>query len=120
MIGAAAMIGAAMQAPLAALALLLELTGSGFGLMVPMLAATVTATAVAFYVDGYSIYSARLPSRPPGWRSALLTAQPYAGQAAAPQPARAGRPGDGAPPAAGAEDAHHSSAEHPSEPGAPG
>jgi hypothetical protein len=25
----------------------------------------VTATAVAFYVDGYSIYSARLPSRPP-------------------------------------------------------
>jgi H+/Cl- antiporter ClcA len=65
MVGAAAMIGAAMQAPLAALALVLELTHSGFGLMVPMVLATVTATAVAFYVDGYSIYSARLPSRPP-------------------------------------------------------
>ena len=65
MVGAAAMIGAAMQAPLAGLALVLELTHSGFGLMVPMMAATVTATAVAFYVDGYSIYSARLPSRRP-------------------------------------------------------
>lgn len=69
MIGAAAMTGAAMQAPLAALALVLELTGTGSGLIVPMAAATVTATAVAFYVDGYSIYSARLPSRPPGWRA---------------------------------------------------
>jgi CIC family chloride channel protein len=64
LIGAAAMIGAAMQAPLSALALVIELTGIGFGLMVPMAAATMTATAVAFYVDGYSIYSARLPSRP--------------------------------------------------------
>src|ERR1035441_1321034 len=60
MVGAAAMIGAAMQAPLSGLALVLELTHSGFGLMVPMMAATVIATAVAFYVDGYSIYSARL------------------------------------------------------------
>jgi CIC family chloride channel protein len=102
MVGAAAMIGAAMQAPITALALVLELTHSGFGLMVPMMAATVTATAVAFYVDGYSIYSARLPSRPPGWRSALLTAQPHAS------------------PAAAADDAHHGRAEHPSEPGATG
>jgi H+/Cl- antiporter ClcA len=60
MIGAAAMVGAGMQAPLAALALVLELTHSGFGLMVPMMAATATATAVARYIDGYSIYSARL------------------------------------------------------------
>jgi hypothetical protein len=37
--------------------------------MVPMVAATVTVTAVAFYADGYSIYSARLPSRPAGWRA---------------------------------------------------
>jgi len=36
----------------------LELTHSGFGLMVPMKAATVIATTVAFYVDWYSIYSA--------------------------------------------------------------
>ncbi|HEY0716359.1 MAG TPA: chloride channel protein, partial [Streptosporangiaceae bacterium] len=61
LIGAAALLGAAMQAPLAALALTLELTHSGFQIMVPMLAATVTATVVSRYVDGYSIYSARLP-----------------------------------------------------------
>lgn len=61
-VGAAAMIGAAMQAPLSGLALVLELTHTGFGLMVPMAAATVLATLVAFHVDGYSIYSARLPA----------------------------------------------------------
>ncbi|MBA8794755.1 H+/Cl- antiporter ClcA [Friedmanniella endophytica] len=60
MIGAAAMIGAGMQAPLAALALVLELTHSGFGLMVPMIIATVIATAVTRWLDGYSIYTARL------------------------------------------------------------
>jgi hypothetical protein len=31
--------------------------------MIPMLAATVTATTVARYVDGYSIYTARLRAR---------------------------------------------------------
>ncbi|MFN2536347.1 MAG: chloride channel protein [Pseudonocardiaceae bacterium] len=61
-IGAAAMIGAAMQAPLAALALVLELTHSGFHLMIPMMAATMIATATTRYIDGYSIYSARLPA----------------------------------------------------------
>ncbi len=63
MIGAAAMIGASMQAPLAALALVLELTHSGFLLMVPMMVATVTATAITRYLDGYSIYSARLTAQ---------------------------------------------------------
>jgi chloride channel protein, CIC family len=62
MVCAAAMIGAAMQAPLSGLALVLELTHSGFALMVPMMAATGIATLVAFHVDGYSIYSARLPA----------------------------------------------------------
>ena len=62
MVCAAAMIGAAMQAPLSGLALVLELTHSGFGLIVPMMAATAVATLVAFHVDGYSIYSARLPA----------------------------------------------------------
>ncbi len=62
MVGAAAMIGASLQAPLSGLALVLELTHSGFGLMVPMTAATAIATLVAFHVDGYSIYSARLPA----------------------------------------------------------
>lgn len=63
-VGAAAMIAASMQAPLTALALVLELTHSGFQIMVPMIAATVTATAVARNIDGYSIYSARLSARP--------------------------------------------------------
>jgi CIC family chloride channel protein len=63
MIGAAAMIGASMEAPLTGLALVLELTHSGFALMVPMMAATVTATIVVRRIDGYSIYSARLPAR---------------------------------------------------------
>ena len=66
LIGAAALLGAAMQAPLAGLVLALELTHSGFHIMVPMIAATVTATLVARIIDGYSIYSARLPARPGG------------------------------------------------------
>jgi H+/Cl- antiporter ClcA len=61
-VGAAALIGAAMQAPLAALALVLELTHTTFDLLVPMAAATVIATAVGWVLDGYSIYSARLPA----------------------------------------------------------
>ena len=65
MIGAAALIGAAMQAPLSALVLVLELTHVGFGLMVPMTVAVVLATAVARRVDGYSIYSARLSTISP-------------------------------------------------------
>ncbi|MBV9312146.1 MAG: chloride channel protein [Pseudonocardia sp.] len=70
-IGAAAMMGAGMQAPLAGLALMLELSHRGFGLTVPMAFATVMATAIARWIDGYSIYSARLapqpvqPRRPP-------------------------------------------------------
>lgn len=71
LIGATAMTGAAMQAPLAALVLVLELTHTGFDLMVPMLLATATATAVSRYLDGYSIYSARLPAAA---RSAAATA----------------------------------------------
>lgn len=63
MVGAAAMLGAAMQAPLTALAMMLELTGDGSGVIIPMIAATVTATAVARYIDGYSIYTARLRAR---------------------------------------------------------
>ena len=63
MIGAAAMLGASIQAPLAGLVLVLELTHSGFELMVPIMAATFVATSIARHVDGYSIYSARLPAR---------------------------------------------------------
>ena len=49
--------------PLSALALMIELTHVGFGLMVPMAVAVVLATAVARRLDGYSIYSARLEGR---------------------------------------------------------
>jgi CIC family chloride channel protein len=62
LVGAAATIGAAMQAPLTAVVLIVELTHSGIELAVPMIAATVLATAIARYIDGYSIYSARLPA----------------------------------------------------------
>ncbi len=64
LVGAAAMIGATMQAPLAGLVLVLELTHTGLSLAVPMMIATVIATLVVRYVDGYSIYTARLPVRP--------------------------------------------------------
>lgn len=60
-VGAAAMVGAGTQAPLSALALVLELTSTTQTLLVPMIAATALATTVARYLDGYSIYSARLP-----------------------------------------------------------
>jgi len=62
LVGAAAMIGASMQAPLAGLVLVLELTHSSLSLALPMMAATAIATFVVRQVDGYSIYSARLPS----------------------------------------------------------
>jgi len=64
LVGAAAMLGAAMQAPLAGLALTLELTHGGFALLIPMIAATVTATVIARKIDGYSIYTARLRADP--------------------------------------------------------
>ncbi|HLI43027.1 MAG TPA: chloride channel protein [Acidimicrobiales bacterium] len=59
-VGAAAMIGASMQAPFSGVVLVLELTHTGFAFAVPMLAATVGATLVTRHLDGYSIYSARL------------------------------------------------------------
>jgi CIC family chloride channel protein len=62
-IGAAAMTGAAMQAPLAAVVLAIEMTGAALPLAVPLAGATFLATLVARYVDGYSIYSGRLPPR---------------------------------------------------------
>ena len=63
LVGAAAMIGAAMQAPLAGLVLVIELTHSGLNLLIPIMAATAIATLMVRQIDGYSIYSARLPRR---------------------------------------------------------
>ncbi|HEY7931129.1 MAG TPA: chloride channel protein [Acidimicrobiales bacterium] len=61
LVGAAALIGASMQAPLAGLVLVMELTHGGFSIAIPMFVATVIATLIVRQVDGYSIYSARLP-----------------------------------------------------------
>jgi CIC family chloride channel protein len=65
-IGGVAVLGAAMQGPLAAVVLLLELTHHGDSLMVPELLAVVEATVVARLLGAPSIYSARLSrERPP-------------------------------------------------------
>jgi CIC family chloride channel protein len=64
LVGAAAFVGAGMLAPVSALVLVLELTHTGFSLLVPMIIATGLATFLVRYLDGYSIYSARLPARP--------------------------------------------------------
>ncbi len=60
-IGGAAALAASMQAPLAAVVLLLELTHHVDGLMVPMLLAVAEATVVSRLLRARSIYSARLP-----------------------------------------------------------
>jgi len=64
-IGGAAVLAAGMQAPLAAVVLLLELTHKVDGLMVPMLIAVVEATVISRLLRARSIYSARLPGSPP-------------------------------------------------------
>jgi CIC family chloride channel protein len=65
-LGAGAMLGAALQAPLAALVITLEMTHTTLNLVVPLVIATGLATVTARYVDGYSIYSSRLPRRTSG------------------------------------------------------
>jgi len=52
-----------MRTTLAALALVIELTHTADTLIVPMVVATVLATLVTLYFDGYSIYSLRLPAQ---------------------------------------------------------
>jgi chloride channel protein, CIC family len=62
-IGGAAILGACMQGPLAAVVLLLELTHGADGLLVPVLLAVVDATVVARVIGAPSIYSARLSAQ---------------------------------------------------------
>ncbi len=64
-IGGAAVLGAAMQGPLAAIVLLLELTHKADALMVPILLAVVEATVLTRLLGAHSIYSARLPRSEP-------------------------------------------------------
>ncbi len=59
-IGATAVLAAAMQAPLAALVLMVELTHHILALMVPMLLAVTGATVTARAIDARSVYSARV------------------------------------------------------------
>lgn len=88
LVGAAAMLGACLQAPVTALVLTVELTNTGFPLMFPMIGATVIATALARRIDGYSIYSARLPAE--DFPQASRRVDPYG---SAPEPSSA--PGAG-------------------------
>jgi CIC family chloride channel protein len=59
-IGGAAVLAASMQGPLAAVVLVLELTHTIDGLMVPILLAVTEATIIARLLGAPSIYSARL------------------------------------------------------------
>jgi chloride channel protein, CIC family len=63
-IGGAAVLGASMQGPLAAVVLLLELTHHADALMVPILLAVVEATVLARVLGAPSIYSARMSATP--------------------------------------------------------
>jgi CIC family chloride channel protein len=62
-IGGAAVLAASMQGPLSAVVLMLELTHTADGLMVPILMAVAEATIVARLLGAQSIYSARLQLR---------------------------------------------------------
>ncbi|MFB7631414.1 chloride channel protein [Streptomyces sp. NPDC056149] len=62
-LGAAAVLAAAMQAPVAATVLMLELTRTIDALMVPLLLAVTGAMLVSRRFDTPSIYSVRLPTQ---------------------------------------------------------
>ncbi|MFK0295422.1 chloride channel protein [Streptomyces sp. NPDC090442] len=62
-IGAAAVLAAAMQAPIAAVVLMLELTRTIDALMVPLLFAVTGAILISRRLDTPSIYSVRLPAQ---------------------------------------------------------
>ncbi len=64
-VGGAAVLAASMQAPLAAIVLLLELTHRADALAVPMLIAVAEATVISRLMRARSIYSARLPEIEP-------------------------------------------------------
>jgi chloride channel protein, CIC family len=78
-IGGAAVLGASMQGPLAAVVLILELTHQADALMVPILLATVEATVLARLLRTPSIYSARL-SAPPEESAGIAEEVPGAGE----------------------------------------
>jgi H+/Cl- antiporter ClcA len=65
LIGGGAVLAAAMQGPLAAIVLVIELAHHSDTLMVPLLLAVTEATIIARLLGAPSIYSARLGKHPP-------------------------------------------------------
>ncbi|HVC59144.1 MAG TPA: chloride channel protein [Acetobacteraceae bacterium] len=59
-VGAGAILAATTQGPISAVVLMMELTGQGRTLIVPLLLAVATATLVARSIEPRSIYDARL------------------------------------------------------------
>jgi H+/Cl- antiporter ClcA len=77
-IGGAAVLAASMQGPVSAVVLILELTHTADGLMVPILLAVAEATIVARVLGAQSIYSARLADDPAEAAVALGPLEPEA------------------------------------------
>jgi H+/Cl- antiporter ClcA len=97
LLGGAAMLAAAMQGPLSAVVLMLELTRHADSLMVPMLVAVTGATIVARLMRAPSVYSVRIA------HDTLPVQSAWAGAPWAAEGALAGRhDDDGAAAAAGA------------------
>lgn len=67
MIGATAMLAGTMQSPLAAIALVVELTHSGIDLIVPMALAVTGALVVSRFLEPWSIYTVGGHVRRPHW-----------------------------------------------------
>jgi chloride channel protein, CIC family len=87
LIGAGAFLAAAMQGPICAIVLVLELTRFADAVLVPLMLAVAGAVAVAYRLEGRSIYSARIHSgrkaahvdkAPPGTRFDRLVSKDYA------------------------------------------
>jgi CBS domain-containing protein len=87
LVGSAALLAAAMQGPVSALVLVLELTRSADALLVPLMLAVAGAVAVAYRLEARSIYSARIHSgreaarvdaESPGTRFDHLVSKDYA------------------------------------------
>lgn len=96
LIGGAALLAAAMQGPLSAVVLALELTRHTDALMVPTLLAVTEATILARRMGAPSIYSARLGLDGASGRGETAASRSLRAlddlPASAPEPAAAGSP----------------------------
>jgi chloride channel protein, CIC family len=91
-IGGAAVLAASMQGPVAAVVLMLELTHTADGLMVPILLAVAEATIVARVLGAPSIYSARLDDDDSDAADALGPLEPEAPRESQGDPGDTSRP----------------------------